>query len=491
MSYLDAAYSLLQEAGKPLHYRDLTRAAIERKLIEPEGATPEATMNARLASEIKKKGANSRFTRSGPGVFTLRGDTDPQIISLAESETLSEGDRRVRIPLFPLYSEVRLILPVWNGLKRTQVTGLRATLQSLWGNPKHPVDWTDPDAWIPERLSGEEWELASRIWEKTGKQVNPRHIYGHWLLSLTYRLLRVDESDRLRLTESGEEFIGMESGRTTELIDEGEGLLKLLTIIAEKGPGRRGEFISEWGEYLKRRSRFGKDSTVKDTFSRRVLNLVERGLLSRQGNTYSITDSGLEYLKRLGGDEEAEASEEQQEIWDLVKKHQLGIRAKIQAFLDAMDPYAFEHLIKQLLEAMDYQNVEVTVPSGDKGVDVIADIELGITSVREVVQVKRHRGRIQRKDLDALRGSLHRFNAVRGTIITTNDFAKGTTEAAFERGAAPITLINGDKLITLLIQHSIGVRKKAIEILEIDPDAFIGDDEETQDGASQPMGTSE
>lgn len=41
---------------------------------------------------------------------------------------------------------------------------------------------------------------------------------------------------------------------------------------------------------------------------------------------------------------------------------------------------------------------------------------LGITSVREVIQVKRHRRAIQREGLDALRGCLHRFQAVRGRV---------------------------------------------------------------------------
>ena len=121
---------------------------------------------------------------------------------------------------------------------------------------------------------------------------------------------------------------------------------------------------------------------------------------------------------------------------------------------------------------MDYQDVEVTSPSNDGGVDVIANIELGITSVREVVQAKRHKRPIQRKDLDALRGSLYRFNAVRGTIITTSRFSKGTQEAAFAGGAAPITLIDGDKLIDLLIQHGIGVRKKTVEVLEVVAEDF-------------------
>ena len=39
---------------------------------------------------------------------------------------------------------------------------------------------------------------------------------------------------------------------------------------------------------------------------------------------------------------------------------------------------------------MDYQTVEVTTRSRDGGVEAIVEIELGITSAREVVQVKRH-----------------------------------------------------------------------------------------------------
>ncbi len=74
--------------------------------------------------------------------------------------------------------------------------------------------------------------------------------------------------------------------------------------------------------------------------------------------------------------------------------------------------------------------------------------------------------------IDALRGSLYRFNAIRGTIIATAPFSKGTSETAFATGAAPITLIDGDKLIDLLIEHGIGVKKNKIEVLSVDADAF-------------------
>ena len=115
---------------------------------------------------------------------------------------------------------------------------------------------------------------------------------------------------------------------------------------------------------------------------------------------------------------------------------------------------------------------------GNKGVDVIGKIEVGITDVREVVQVKRHRKNIHRPVLDGLRGSLHRFQALRGTIITLDGFAKGAQDAAIEMGAAPITLIDGDKLLDLLIKHGIGVRTKAIELLELDEASLEGEEAE-------------
>jgi len=145
-----------------------------------------------------------------------------------------------------------------------------------------------------------------------------------------------------------------------------------------------------------------------------------------------------------------------------------------------MDPYQFEDLIRRLLEEMGYQDVETTSPANDKGVDVVGNIEVGITAVREVVQVKRHRQNIQRPVLDALRGSLHRFGAVRGTIITTAGYSKGTRDAAFEHGAAPITLIDGEKVLDLLIEHELGVRKKGIEILELDEQTLLGEGEESE-----------
>ena len=393
--------------------------------------------------------------------------------SIANSTEMDDGEAslRVRVPYFPVYSELRHLLRVWPGRPKGQITGLHTALTELRGTRKHSVDWTDPATWISERLSGSERELAQAIWNRSKGAVNPKHIYGHWLLAQRYDFLCEDSEGLLQITESGHNFLESPRGEAEARIDEAEGVTKLLSIVADSGPSRRGGLLDEWADYLERRSNIRSESMIKDTMSRRLANLVARGLIERKGTLYSVTQYGLLYLQRTVFKSKIVAGNHKR-VWELVQQHTNTVRDSLHRQLQDMDPFAFEHLIKRLLEEMDYQNVEVTSQSNDGGVDVVADIEIGITSIREVVQAKRYRRTIQRKDLDALRGSLYRFDAVRGTIVTTSRFSKGTQHAAFDTVAAPITLVDGEKLVDLLIEHGIAVRKRTIELLEVDTDTF-------------------
>lgn len=69
MTYLDAAYAILEAASQPLHYEAITQRALAQKLIAPQGLTPEATMGSRLYTDAKQEG--SHFVRTGKGVFGL------------------------------------------------------------------------------------------------------------------------------------------------------------------------------------------------------------------------------------------------------------------------------------------------------------------------------------------------------------------------------------------------------------------------------------
>ena len=462
-----AAAELLKEFG-PMHYRKLTEEILSKGLAASSSEMPEYVLNRTLSTDITRNGSKSEFIRLSPGVYGLRA-LHAEELEPESKDGASDDSRRVRIPFFPVYKEVRHLLMIWDGCIKTHVTGLRRALMQLRGTPKNPVDWTDPDTWIPEKLSGDIHDLAMAIWGENNQGVNPRHIYGHWLLVQQYELLREDSNGKLWLTDQGRDFIKHQGGRTELFIDQQEGLAELLAMISDSGPVRFGDLVDVWTEYLEQHSKFRADSAIRDALRRRLNNLLHRRLINRDRTNYSVEDAGIAYLKLT---ETSTEPDERQQIRKLAKTCETKVREDLLKHLLLMDPGDFEKLVGRLLEKMNYQNVEVVGQSGDGGVDVIAELELGVTSVREVVQAKRHKNTVQRKDLDALRGSLHRFDAVRGTIVATSRFAKGAMKEAFAKGAAPITLIDGDKLVDLLIEHGIGIRKRPIEVLSIDLDGL-------------------
>lgn len=374
---------------------------------------------------------------------------------------------KVRTPHFPLYSTVRKMLVIWPGVSKATLISMIRTIDEQTGTPQNPVDWSEPDTWINERLSGTEADLARRIWVETGRTVNPRHIYGTYLFVNRYELLVPDSGGVYRLSEGGQSFLDND-GKVVRELDESEGLPQLLAILATKTRAKRGDLLADWGEFLLEHSPSGTPATFKSTLSYRLLNLVERGFVARDGNVYVITPQGISYAASVTRTDDDPRREVLRAINEFNKDQREALREQLQA----MHPYRFEHLVRDLLEAMGYEDVVVTKESGDKGVDVVATVQFGITTITEVVQVKRHQANIPRSTLDQLRGALPYHKAIRGTLITLGGFSKGCTEAALYPGAAPIGLIDGEKLLNLLIEHEIGIRKRDATLYEVDEDFF-------------------
>lgn len=379
-----------------------------------------------------------------------------------------KGEHKVRTPLFPDYREVRQLLAVWAGTPRTAVQQMIKSIQDQTGTPQNPVDWSNPDAWIQERLSGSARELALRVWNESKNTVNPRHTYGSYLFINHYELLQCDSSGTYFLSDTGSKFMA-EDADVVRAIDIAEGLPHLLSILATCSPARRGDLVGEWRAFLLEHSKFGTPTTINETLRKRMLNLVERGFVDREGNTYTITNKGIEYASAM---RDSETDEPGRNVRFAIKSYNDAQKMALRERLGAMDPYHFEKLISDLLEAMDHEDVVVTKQSGDKGIDVVGKYQFGITEIREVVQVKRQQGSVTRPILDQLRGALPYHQAIRGTIITLGKFAKGCRDAAIFQGAAPITLIDGDKLMELLLKHQVGVSKRSVELFEVDESYF-------------------
>jgi restriction system protein len=383
----------------------------------------------------------------------------------------------VQAPLYPLYSDVAHAIRLLDGEPVQRVRDMISAITAQMGTPQNPVDWSDPDTWIGERLSGEAQALARKIWDGSNKALNPRYLNGCYLFINRLRLLDRDTAGKYRIGTRGRSFLAKDETIFREL-DAAEGIPKLLSLVAERSPCKRGDILPAWSDYLKAVSQFSTPKTFADTLRRRLLGIAERGLISRDGNFYAITDAGLQWLKGFAALPEAAAaatpSSKRTTVAEAAHAHNEEQQAAFTARLMKLEPVQFEHFVKELLDAMDYEDVRVTKVSGDKGVDVIARVQFGITEITEVVQVKRTEATITRPKVDELRGALPYFKAIRGTIISLGSFAKGAQEGALFVGAAPITLIDGKRLVDLCIKHQVGVRRRPVEIYEID-EAFFAE----------------
>ncbi|TLF47110.1 winged helix-turn-helix domain-containing protein [Maribacter aurantiacus] len=46
--FKSSAIKILKDSGEPLHYKEITRLALEAGLLDTNGKTPESSMNAQL-----------------------------------------------------------------------------------------------------------------------------------------------------------------------------------------------------------------------------------------------------------------------------------------------------------------------------------------------------------------------------------------------------------------------------------------------------------
>lgn len=148
-------------------------------------------------------------------------------------------------------------------------------------------------------------------------------------------------------------------------------------------------------------------------------------------------------------------------------------RAKLKAILHSIDPFLFEYLVGDLLQKIGYENVTVTKRSGDKGIDVTANLTVGgITNVKTVIQAKRFTdsNKVTGATVAQLRGSAEVDQ--RGLVITTSDFTKDAITESQAQNKMPVSLVNGDKLIDLLIKYGVGIKKEELFILSIDETYF-------------------
>ena len=150
-----------------------------------------------------------------------------------------------------------------------------------------------------------------------------------------------------------------------------------------------------------------------------------------------------------------------------LEEYNKSVALKLKKILQAMKPSEFEELISQLLPKMGFEEVELTPLSKDGGIDVRGVmVTNNVIRTKMAVQVKRWKNNVQSPIVQQVRGSLGVHE--QGLIITLGDFSKGAIEEASKVDKTPIALMNGDELVSLLMEYEIGVKRTNQVIFELD-----------------------
>ena len=118
---------------------------------------------------------------------------------------------------------------------------------------------------------------------------------------------------------------------------------------------------------------------------------------------------------------------------------------------------------------------ETVGQSGDEGIDgIIKEDRLGLDTV--YLQAKKWEGTVGRPEIHKFVGALKGKGANKGIFITTSRFSKEAEDYATRIDSPKVVLIDGMKLVELMIENDVDVLRVAnYDVKKIDLDFFSGD----------------
>ena len=136
-----------------------------------------------------------------------------------------------------------------------------------------------------------------------------------------------------------------------------------------------------------------------------------------------------------------------------------------------LHPQQFEAFGGKLLESLGFTDIEITNYVGDGGIDGYGNLEMGVVKVKAAFQFKRWQQNVSRPNVDQFRGAIQgRFE--QGIFITTSDFSDEAKKVSSIPGAVPVVLINGDRIVSIMLDKGLGVRQEPLTVTRIDEEFF-------------------
>jgi restriction system protein len=150
-----------------------------------------------------------------------------------------------------------------------------------------------------------------------------------------------------------------------------------------------------------------------------------------------------------------------------------AVAAELLETLASVSPSFFETIVLDLLHRMGYgasrADLQRVGGSGDGGIDGVISLDkLGLEKV--YVQAKRWQSTVGRPEVQGFYGALAGQRANKGVFITTSSYTPQAIE--FAKSVERVVLVDGRRLVELMMDHEVGVSARTVKIPKIDSDYF-------------------
>lgn len=187
----------------------------------------------------------------------------------------------------------------------------------------------------------------------------------------------------------------------------------------------------------------------------------EKAAVYWEENSAKNKDKKVQKDEIINEDIEEESKSSEDDVLDDVK-------VKLQSAIANMSPKKFEQFSRALLTKMGVQftdkGVQISNDGGIDGYGYHTDDD-DFRTTRVVIQCKRYNsGAVSEPEINQFLGAMNKFQADYGVFITNSRFTNAARIAA--REGTPITLIDGNDLIRLIIRYELFITPVTTYVLD-------------------------
>lgn len=267
--------------------------------------------------------------------------------------------------------------------------------------------------------------------------------------------------------DAAADYLQLTQEQRSELLSSGQAVYKnrcgwahdRLKRVGLSFSPRRGlwQLSKEGVVYIKQNS-----GAIAEDEIQRIANSYYDGLSAAEDNQAVVFDEPLS----------GQASPDDQ-LEQALQALRQATAGELLEMLLAVTPSRFEVIVLDVLHGLGYgisrQDLQRVGGSGDAGIDGVISLDkLGLEKV--YVQAKRWQGTVGRPELQAFYGALAGQKAKRGVFITTSSFTAQALD--FAKSVEGIVLIDGERLVNLMMDTEVGVTSRTLKVPSLDSDYF-------------------